>query len=70
MCKFFSLVSDGHGSIRYFGSKERLEIEEQGNPRKYSFNSHIKLNFLIKYFRPQFVSNNANEFRVKRTFLS
>ena len=43
MCKFFSCVSDGHGSIRYFGAKERLEIEEQGNPKHYEFDSHTSI---------------------------
>ena len=43
MCKFFSLVSDGHGSIRYFGAKERTEINEKGNPKHYEFDSHTSI---------------------------
>ena len=43
MCKFFSCVSDGHGSIRYFSAKERTEIEEQGNPKHYEFDSHSSI---------------------------
>ena len=43
MCNFFSCVSDGHGSIRYFGSKERTEIEKLGNPEDYKFDSHSSI---------------------------
>ena len=43
MCNFFSCISDGHGSIRYFGAKEITEIEEQGNPKNYEFDSHSSI---------------------------
>lgn len=42
MCNFFSCVSDGHGSIYYFGAKERLELEES-NSKKYEFDSHSSI---------------------------
>ena len=47
MCKFFSCVSDGHGSIRYFSAEERTEINEKGNPKHYSFDSHSSI---CRYF--------------------
>ena len=42
MCKFFSCVSDGHGSIRYFSAKERTEINNF-NPKDYKFDSHSSI---------------------------
>jgi hypothetical protein len=42
MCNFFSCVSDGHGSIRYFGAKERTELNNF-NPKHYEFDSHSSI---------------------------
>lgn len=42
MCKFFSVVSNGHGTIFYFDAKTRLELKNN-NPEGYEHDSHSSI---------------------------
>jgi hypothetical protein len=42
MCKFFSCVSNGHGTMFYFDVKQRLELKDN-NPENYDYDSHSSI---------------------------
>lgn len=43
MCKFFSVVSDGEGQIKFFTPNDIFEVLAVGNPKSYDFNSHTSI---------------------------
>ena len=43
MCNFFSVVSDGKGTVLFFTPEDVVQIMASGNKENYDFNSHTSL---------------------------